>query len=41
MWRDIRASVGGVSGALAWVAWLACLRGWHLKKNTNVILNNV
>ena len=20
MWRDIRASVGGVSGALAWVA---------------------
>ena len=24
-WRAIRASVGGV---LAWVAWIACLRGW-------------
>ena len=28
-WRTIRASVGDVSGVLAWVAWLECLRGWH------------
>ena len=25
-WRAVRGSVGGV---LAWVAWVACLRGWH------------
>ena len=23
-WRAIRASVGGVDGVLAWVAWVAC-----------------
>ena len=23
-----RASLGGASGMLAWVAWVVCLRGW-------------
>ena len=25
----IRASVGGMSGMLAWVTWVACLHGWY------------
>ena len=26
----IRASVGGMSGVLAWVAFVECLRGWRV-----------
>ena len=26
-WRAIRASVGGVGGAITWVQWVAYLRG--------------
>ena len=29
-WRAIRVSVGSVGGVLEWVAWVACLRGWHV-----------
>ena len=28
-WRAICASESSMGGVLAWVAWVACLRGWH------------
>ena len=28
-WSAFRASVGGVDGMLARVAWVECLRGWR------------
>ena len=28
-WHAIPASMGGVGGVLAWVAWMACLHGWR------------
>ena len=28
-WHSIRSREDGVSGVLAWVAWMACLQGWR------------